>query len=308
MRRVRRSILPLVLAAAAFAPARPAASVRTLLLPDTPVEFIGRDFQPGEAVLAELTDRTAVRSVSIRLGGRNYRLGPDRPFVLIGLDLDLPAKALPFELDEITRDGAAVKLRRELLVAPREFSSSRFWVSQAMLTPPREESERVRREQILLQGVFNVVTPAWRGDGNFIAPLAQEPSPNFGQRRIYNRTTTSVHVGVDFGAPWGTAIRASNAGRIVLASQLYLSGWTVIIDHGRGVFTFYAHCSKFLVKRGDLVRKGQAIARVGNTGRSTGPHLHWSARIGDCRVDPLSLLALPLGVASPLSTPANLSR
>jgi len=80
----------------------------------------------------------------------------------------------------------------------------------------------------------------------------------------------------------------------VLASNLYLSGETVIIDHGRGVFTFYCHFSKILVKRGDLVKRGQPIARVGNTGRSTGPHLHWAVRIRDVRVDPFSLVDLPL--------------
>jgi murein DD-endopeptidase MepM/ murein hydrolase activator NlpD len=70
--------------------------------------------------------------------------------------------------------------------------------------------------------------------------------------------------------------------------------WTVIIDHGHGVFTYCCHFDKLLVKRGDAVKKGQVIAEVGSTGRSTGPHLHWSARILSARVDPFSLAALPL--------------
>jgi murein DD-endopeptidase MepM/ murein hydrolase activator NlpD len=99
---------------------------------------------------------------------------------------------------------------------------------------------------------------------------------------------------VDIAAPRGTKAAAPNSGRIVLANKLYYSGWTVIIDHGRGVFTYCCHFDKLLVKRGDVVRKGQAIAEVGSTGRSTGPHLHWSARILAARVDPFSLAALPL--------------
>jgi len=75
--------------------------------------------------------------------------------------------------------------------------------------------------------------------------------------------------------------RAANSGRVVLAANLYYSGNTVIIDHGLGVFTYYGHFSKILVK-------------VGSTGRSTGPHLHWSVRVLDSRVDPFSLAALPL--------------
>lgn len=68
----------------------------------------------------------------------------------------------------------------------------------------------------------------------------------------------------------------------------------MIIDHGLGVFSYYCHFSKLLVKRGDLVRKGDQIAQVGSTGRSTGPHLHWSLRLLDSRIDPFSLVALPL--------------
>jgi len=122
----------------------------------------------------------------------------------------------------------------------------------------------------------------------------REAAPNFGQRRIYNKSYTSIHQGVDIAAPWGSPVRASNSGRVVLASSLYLSGRTVIIDHGQGVFSLYGHFSQILVKRGDLVKKGQVIARVGNTGRSTGPHVHWGVRILDSRVDPFSLVSLPL--------------
>jgi murein DD-endopeptidase MepM/ murein hydrolase activator NlpD len=79
-----------------------------------------------------------------------------------------------------------------------------------------------------------------------------------------------------------------------MASHLYFGGKTVILDHGQGVFTSYGHMSRLLVKRGDIVAKGTVIGLIGSTGRSTGPHLHWSVRVGGARVDPRSLLALPL--------------
>jgi murein DD-endopeptidase MepM/ murein hydrolase activator NlpD len=293
--RLRTFVLGIAAVSAAFMAAdEEPRSAQSLVLPNAPVELVFRALQPGEAVLAELTEPSAVKSLSIRLRGRDYRLSPGQPFAFLGLDLDLPVEPLPLELSEVKGTGEVEHIRDELAIAPKEFSSRRFRVDEAMLAPPSDETERVQREQVLVQAVFGIWNPDWLGDGGFVAPLSQEPFPNFGQRRIYNRKHTSVHAGVDIGAPWGTAIRASNAGRVVLASRLYLSGWTVILDHGQGVFTFYGHCSKFLVKRGDVVGKGQAIAKVGNTGRSTGPHLHWAARVGDSRVDPLSLLALPL--------------
>ena len=92
----------------------------------------------------------------------------------------------------------------------------------------------------------------------------------------------------------GDPVRASNAGRVVMASDLYYSGKTVIIDHGLGVFSLYCHFSKLLVKRTRMVAKGEAIGLIGSTGRSTGPHLHWGFRIFDSRIDPMSMTALPL--------------
>ena len=79
-----------------------------------------------------------------------------------------------------------------------------------------------------------------------------------------------------------------------MASDLYMGGKTVIIDHGLGVFSTYGHMSKLLVKRGETVKKGQTVGLCGSTGRSTGPHLHWSFRILDARVDPEAMLRLPL--------------
>ena len=164
-----------------------------------------------------------------------------------------------------------------------------------MAKAPPEEAERIEREAALVASVLSVVSPEWLGTGPFTTPLPEgEPFPNFGQRRLYNNDVASVHSGVDISAPAGTPARAANSGRVVLAANLYYSGNTVIIDHGLGVFTYYGHFSKILVKRGQPVKKGEVIAEVGSTGRSTGPHLHWSVRVLDSRVDPFSLAALPL--------------
>jgi murein DD-endopeptidase MepM/ murein hydrolase activator NlpD len=92
----------------------------------------------------------------------------------------------------------------------------------------------------------------------------------------------------------GQPIKASNAGLVALASDLYMGGKTVILDHGLGVFSSYGHLSELRVKRGEKVRKGQVVGLCGSTGRSTGPHLHWAFKILDARVDPDAMLRLPL--------------
>jgi len=300
-----RALAVVLLAASVFVPTpvtpAPAKSGEThsLAFPGLPVELIFRSLQPGEAVLAVLKDAPPAKKVYLKVRDRTYVLGAPgtggTPFALIGIDVQAKAEPLPVRILEEKADGSLAHFTEDLTIDPREFPKRRFWVDEAMLNPPPQEQERVSREADLVQSVFDILTSEWLGKGSFRSPLPdREPFPNFGQLRLYNKTRQSVHAGVDIAAPWGAPVHASNGGRVVLASRLYLSGGTVIIDHGLGVFTFYCHFSKILVKRGDLVGRGQVIARVGNTGRSTGPHLHWAVRIRDVRVDPFSLVGLPI--------------
>lgn len=288
-----------IVAALSAASAAEQPPLQKLVLPGIPVEISARSFQPGEVLLARLADDPLVRRAVVRFLGQSLTLepaGPGRtPFGLLGVDLGVKPGPSSITLKAEWKDGRVASSTQELTLEPKEFPTTRLRVAPEMVTPPAGEAERIRREQELVAAVLAVVSPAWLAEGGVISPLeAFEPFPNFGQRRVYNDATPSIHAGVDIGAPWGTPVRAPGSGRVVLASQLYLSGWTVIIDHGRGVFSYTCHFASVLVKRGDLVRKGQVIARVGNTGRSTGPHLHWSIRVGPKRVDPFSLVALPL--------------
>jgi murein DD-endopeptidase MepM/ murein hydrolase activator NlpD len=109
---------------------------------------------------------------------------------------------------------------------------------------------------------------------------------------VFNGEARSPHSGTDFLSPSGTPVKAPNAGRVVGARDLYFSGNSVIIDHGLGLFSFFAHLSRLEVAEGERVKTGQVIGLVGATGRVTGAHLHWTLRVGGARVDPLALLAL----------------
>jgi len=113
---------------------------------------------------------------------------------------------------------------------------------------------------------------------------------NFGARRIFNGEPRAPHAGSDLHAAPGTPVHATNRGRVVLAKNLFFTGNTVILDHGLGIDSLYAHLSRIDVKQGEIVRNGQVVGLSGATGRVTAPHLHWGMRVQNARVDPFSLV------------------
>ncbi len=128
--------------------------------------------------------------------------------------------------------------------------------------------------------------PAWRGP--FLRPVSGSIVSGFGYRRHPILGGVRFHCGVDIAAPFGTTIRAAADGVVVFAGWRRAYGNTVIIDHGNGLATLYAHCSELLVSEGAVVRQGQPIARVGSTGLATGPHLHFEVRRYGEPVNPLT--------------------
>jgi hypothetical protein len=126
----------------------------------------------------------------------------------------------------------------------------------------------------------------------FLKPRTSVITSEFGSGRLFNGTLTTRHLGVDFRGAVGEPVRAANRGVVALVDRFLLAGNVVYIDHGGGVVTSYFHLSKTLVAAGDTVTRGQVIGEVGNTGRVTGPHLHWAARYGALTVNPLDLISL----------------
>jgi murein DD-endopeptidase MepM/ murein hydrolase activator NlpD len=287
------------LALALLAAAGAALSVPRQDTPQGPVIGLKyRSLEPGEAIVASLENGKGVRRAVFHFRGRDYDLenvdAEGKALVFIGLDLGMPPGTYPLTVAVERTGGAKELLRRDIVVEAKEFPSKKLWVKEDFAVPPKAVEERIAREAELVAAVYSRITPRWLGRGEFVLPHEGKAFPNFGQRRIYNNKPRSTHGGVDIAAPMGAPIRAANAGKVVLASDLYLSGRTVIIDHGLGVFTSYGHMSKILVKRGADIGKGDILGKAGSTGRSTGPHLHWAVRIYDARVDPFSLLGLGL--------------
>ncbi len=123
-----------------------------------------------------------------------------------------------------------------------------------------------------------------------MAPVPGAITSPFGRRRVINGSPRSPHTGVDLRAAAGAEIIATNHARVVLVDDFYFGGKSVVLDHGGGLYTMYFHLSDFRVKEGSRVRKGGVVGLAGMTGRVTGPHLHWGARLNGARVDPFELL------------------
>jgi murein DD-endopeptidase MepM/ murein hydrolase activator NlpD len=209
----------------------------------------------------------------------------------VGIDLDAAPGTYPISIDA-GPSHSAVHKSYSLVVAPKKFATRKLTVDENFVNPPASMQERISRESALLADLWQRSTPARLWNGPFVRPVPQEANSAFGTRSIFNGQPRSAHSGADFLSPAGTPIKAPNAGQVVLAEDLYYSGNTVIIDHGLGLYSLFAHLSAIDVRKGVAVATGDVVGKVGATGRVTGPHLHWMVRVGGARVDPLALLEL----------------
>ncbi len=158
------------------------------------------------------------------------------------------------------------------------------------VNPNKKSTDRIEREFFLkkrLKTTFSASSPHL----NFIRPTAGRDSGRFGLRRILNKQKRNPHSGMDIAAPQGRAVNATESGSVLFIGDLFFTGKVVYIDHGNGVLSLYAHLSKISVKKGQAVKRGQLIGKVGKTGRVTGPHLHWSVYLNGNAVDPSLFLA-----------------
>ena len=267
----------------------------------TPIDISARarSLRPGEVVVLTIAGPAVSDAVRGRAFGRDviaYQDG-DAWRAIVGVDLDVKPGTYRISV-ESGAAGNAARGTHDLQIIPRTFRTRRLTVDEALVTPPASEQSRIEQETALLAATWRSSATSRLWNTPFIRPVPQVTNSAFGTRSIFNGKPRTRHGGADFLSPAGTPIGAPNAGRIVVARSLYFSGNTVIIDHGLGLFSMLAHLSVIDVREGALVTPGQLVGLVGATGRVTGPHLHWAVRVGEARVDPLSLLAV-LGQGAP---------
>lgn len=178
----------------------------------------------------------------------------------------------------------------KIVVEKKDFSFERINVDKRRVILNKKDRRRVNREQKFLNSNYFNPAEVPLFEKPFDIPLSSHVTSVYGTGRIFNRNKRTQHLGTDYRAKIGTEIRATSGGIVVVGRDLFYTGNTVTIDHGLGVFTVYGHLSKLLVKEGDRVRKGDLIALSGNTGRTSGPHLHWGVKIHNRYIDGNSLV------------------
>ncbi len=170
------------------------------------------------------------------------------------------------------------------LISRLKEQRSALEAAEAQLIRDSEQIANLIRQKLAAQ------SGAVRGTGRFVFPANARISSGFGNRVHPILGYSRFHGGVDFAAPQGTAIYAADSGQVIFSGWYGGYGQTVIVDHGGGITTLYAHASRLLVREGQAVQQGQSIATVGSTGLSTGPHLHFEVRRNGNPVNPMGYL------------------
>ena len=269
------------------------------------VELLGGDIRQGALRVLEVRLNEPVDDLQVTWATQALHFWPDkadpmRHFALVAADLALDPNLGRINISAVRASGDRFVCTRSVDVTLGEFKMvharvDRLRVNQRFVELDEKDVERSKHESKLMQEIFATVTTERYWTGIFHPPLrTMQPRGNFGRRRVFNGEPRAPHTGEDLRASLGTSVYAPQSGKVVLAKNLFFAGNTVIVDHGLGLYTFFAHLSAFSVKEGDLVKIGQRLGRVGATGRVTGAHLHWSARLGNSRFDPLQLLDLKM--------------
>ena len=289
--------MALVLAATAVGAASAERSgepaIRSATAMPAPVRFVyaGELTQGGW-----LKGSVPVGTVALSLDGAPVEVAPDGRF-LIAFDRDAgPAATLAARLD----NGRSVTTA--LAIAPRAWQIENVAVGPRPGALPSEEYARRRAIEVArINAARSLVSGSqgWRQD--FVWPAVGRISGRFGAQRIYRGTPGSYHSGIDISTGQaGSPYVAPADGVVILAAEapFTLEGNLLMIDHGNGLNSAFLHSSRLLVKPGDVVHRGQAIGLIGMTGRATGPHLHWSLKWREARLDPI-LLTGPMPIGSP---------
>lgn len=211
---------------------------------------------------------------------------------LVGADVDAKPGTAKLSLKLTSRGGTQSQHEIPFKIKTKAFRKETFSVPPDFDQMTPETLEEIRRERDLFARAFAVPMPERLWQAPFVRPVPHEASASsFGSRRIINGVPRAPHSGTDLSSPAGTEVVATNHGRAVLVGNFFFAGGSVVLDHGGGLFTMYFHLSEFRVGEGAMVSKGDVLGLSGATGRVTGAHLHWGARLANARIDPLELLA-----------------
>lgn len=255
-----------------------------VLANDTPRTQFDGEFTQGGLVIGR-----TVPGAKVMHDGQAVRVAADGLF-LLGFGRDAKATTA---LDIHYPDGQ--RESQNLPVTQRDYDIQRIeGVPKKMVTPPESALARIRADTAMIKKARKRDDDRQDFVGGFIWPVNGKVTGVYGSQRVYNGQPRRPHYGIDIAAPNGTPVVAPAAGVVTLAhDDMYFSGGTLIIDHGMGLSSAFLHLSELLVDVGDDVERGAVVAKVGATGRSTGPHLDWRINLFNKRID-AALIAPPL--------------
>ena len=213
---------------------------------------------------------------------------------LIGVDVKLkdPSMSVDFTLFP-ARGGPPYRIRADLKIKEGASGAKRtqnLSLPSGMVDLSQKRIIQVQKDNRSLGDVLATRSRVRYWKESFLLPVQGRITTKFGTGRVLNGKPRSSHSGVDISGKKGKPVKGSNSGRVLLADDFYLSGKTIVVDHGWGVSTIYAHLDRIDVQEGQEVNRGQVLGTVGTTGRSTGPHLHFGAFIRGAKIDPLQLI------------------
>jgi len=251
-------------------------------------------------------------TIDLRLGSRagiTFPTSADgrRHRGLVPIHVDAEPGRQPLVVDVTLQDGTPARFEKPVVVKDGGYDKRQIKVGKQFTSPSKAQRDRAAREAEALSTVLATtsVERLWRG--SFVRPTAGVVTSPFGTLRTYNKKKKSRHLGLDLDGDVGAPIVAANRGRVLLATERFYSGGTVVLDHGQGFITMYFHMSRIDVEAGQLVGQGDPLGAVGASGQVTGPHLHWSVRLDGLYVNPAQLLDLDLS-ADAAPTPARAER
>lgn len=257
--------------------------------PSTPPELdlsAERIYQAGTSLVSLVSPAGDAVSGAARFLGRTYPLtqGQHSIYAFVGAAPDDPPGVQPLQVDFVLKSGSKGTLTSSIEVMKTVWTQDAVVVPDNLLPLTTERASSAEVQQ--LETYYGKVTPEMLWHQGWIVPVEGPITTRFGEERSYNGgPITGHHLGTDLAADMGTPIAVTNGGRVVMARQVQLRGNMVIVDHGGGVFSGYAHMSSFAVAEGQAVNQGDVLGYVGSTGLSTGAHLHWEIAVGGVLVD-----------------------
>lgn len=241
---------------------------------------------PGGIAIMGLKNYTAETRITFDDRKTTIFKHEDAWYALAGIPLKVKPGTYQFKIQQ--QDGSSLVSKVE--IKGKKYQEQHLTIkNKRKVNPNEQDMQRITNERVLKRTAKKHWSEAYP-DVDFIWPVNGEISSIYGLRRFFNEQERNPHNGLDIAAPEGTDIKVTADGTVIEAGEFFFSGNMVYIDHGQGLISLYAHLSRIDVKPGDVLRRGEILGAVGQTGRVTGAHLHFAVMSNGVLFDPIYLL------------------